>query len=169
MSALRGAGKPARKTLILRPIGVALGALALAGCSSAREPAAPNVFAWSMSAPSQRVAAPPLPKLEVEDDGLPVQASPDARIHQVPDDPSQPWSRNYGVNNGSPKPEIIPIPDAPAKEKLAKPKPQPEEEASVVVPDDAAAPRMRRATIRTSMVGSAPRCVRDGTGWRCSR
>lgn len=36
---------------------------------------------------------------EVEDDGLPVQSAPHVRIHQAPDDPSEPWSPNYGANN----------------------------------------------------------------------
>ena len=32
----------------------------------------------------------------MEDDGLPVQVSPRAGIRQTPDDPSEPFSRNYG-------------------------------------------------------------------------
>jgi hypothetical protein len=36
---------------------------------------------------------------ETEDDGLPSQDAPPARIRQMPDDPSQPYSRNYGGPN----------------------------------------------------------------------
>lgn len=32
----------------------------------------------------------------IEDDGLPAQIPPSVRIHLHPDDPSQPWSINYG-------------------------------------------------------------------------
>jgi len=36
---------------------------------------------------------------EMEDDGLPSQAPPSASIRQLPDDPSEPYSRNYGGPN----------------------------------------------------------------------
>jgi hypothetical protein len=51
---------------------------------------------------------------QMEADGLPSQAAPPVRIRQMPDDPSQPYSRNFGgtvrASNdaASPKP---PIPD----------------------------------------------------------
>ena len=38
---------------------------------------------------------------EVEDDGLPAQVPPTQRVRQMPDDPSQPFSRNYGGPNPS--------------------------------------------------------------------
>jgi len=38
-------------------------------------------------------------RVEMEDDGLPSQAPPWARISQMPDDPSEPYSRNYGGEN----------------------------------------------------------------------
>ncbi len=39
------------------------------------------------------------PAVEMEQDGLPVQAAPSARIRAMPDDPAQPYSRNYGGPN----------------------------------------------------------------------
>lgn len=45
---------------------------------------------------------------EIEDDGLPVQAAPPLRIHQAPDDPSQPWSPNYGGGPARPSLAIAP-------------------------------------------------------------
>ena len=59
-------------------------AVALAGCatSSAGETSA---------ARSQE-----LPRAEVEDDGLPAQVAPSVAVRQGPDDPSEPFSRNYG-------------------------------------------------------------------------
>ena len=66
----------------------AVGALQ-AGCASDNTAyaAAPTVAAYAERAP------------EVEADGLPSQAAPLLRIHQLPDDPSQPFSRNYGGPN----------------------------------------------------------------------
>jgi hypothetical protein len=39
------------------------------------------------------------PAVQMESDGLPVQAAPAAAIRQLPDDPSQPFSPNYGGDN----------------------------------------------------------------------
>ena len=60
--------------------------MALAGCatSSAGETAGSRSHA-----PSARVA--------MEDDGLPAQVAPSAAIRNEPDDPSQPFSRTYGL------------------------------------------------------------------------
>jgi hypothetical protein len=60
-------------------------AMALAGCatSSAGETSASRTQAQTERA-------------EIEDDGLPSQVSPRAGIRQAPDDPSEPFSRNYG-------------------------------------------------------------------------
>ena len=44
----------------------------------------------------QEVAVPPAPREEREDDALPVQRPPLARSVRQPDDPSEPFSRNYG-------------------------------------------------------------------------
>jgi hypothetical protein len=38
---------------------------------------------------------------EVEDDGLPAQTPPSPRAHQMPDDPNEPFSKNYGGVNPS--------------------------------------------------------------------
>ena len=60
-------------------------AVALAGCvtSSAGETSAARPYAQS-----ERVV--------LEDDGLPAQVAPSSAIRQQPDDPSEPFSRNYG-------------------------------------------------------------------------
>jgi hypothetical protein len=39
------------------------------------------------------------PAMAMESDGLPVQAAPSATIRQLPDDPAQPFSPNYGGDN----------------------------------------------------------------------
>jgi hypothetical protein len=66
----------------------------LSGCaadSSANYANAPTVAAYVARAPG----------VEVEDDGLPSQTPPTPRIRQMPDDPTQPYSRNYGGPNPS--------------------------------------------------------------------
>lgn len=39
------------------------------------------------------------PSVPTESDGLPVQAAPPSTIRQMPDDPTQPYSPNYGGTN----------------------------------------------------------------------
>lgn len=50
------------------------------------------------------------PAVQMESDGLPVQAAPAATIRQLPDDPRQPFSPNYGGANPastiSPQPTV---------------------------------------------------------------
>lgn len=71
-------------------------ALMVAGCGG-RQDHAPTADA--------RVAAPPASqvqvvltehKVEMEDDGLPAQTPPLMRTMRIPDDPTEPFSRNYG-------------------------------------------------------------------------
>ena len=61
-------------------------AVALAGCatSSAGETSASRSYAGAA-------------RVEIEDDGLPAQVAPSAAIRNEPDDPRQPFSRNYGL------------------------------------------------------------------------
>ena len=65
-------------------------ALLSAGCASKPETAPPA----RMTAPAQ------VAKVDIEDDGLPAQVAPRYR-RAGPDDPSQPWSPNYGGPNYS--------------------------------------------------------------------
>ena len=59
--------------------------IAMAGCAtSSAEP---------MPAPQALVQA---DRAQMEDDGLPEQVAPPARIRRQPDDPREPFSRNYG-------------------------------------------------------------------------
>ena len=76
--------------------------LALAGCATNSQTAniqiAPRIAQQSTA--------------DAEDDGLPAQAPPPARIRAAPDDPSEPYSRNYGGTNPSATPaqQRAPIP-----------------------------------------------------------
>ena len=64
--------------------------------------------------------------VEMEEDGMPSQAPPPARIRQMPDDPSQPYSRNYGGPN--PAGTVPAAPTVKASYDAASPRPP--------VPDD---------------------------------
>lgn len=84
--------------------GYAVGALATAlmlavvagGCSSTRT-AGTSSDQWYAADGDYRVAyQPPPPKVDVEDDGIEAQAPPLRRSQQEPDDPSEPFSPNYG-------------------------------------------------------------------------
>ncbi len=60
---------------------------------------------------------------DVEADGLPAQTPPSARILQEPDDPSEPFSRNYGGPNPAalhtdPSPKPVPVPAPAVKQAL---------------------------------------------------
>lgn len=74
----------------------ALAALLSSGCST--RPDGTTSFIWS-DPPRQpyHVAAVPVPRpADIEDDGREAQAPPPRRIREVPDDPTEPYSRNYG-------------------------------------------------------------------------
>ncbi len=91
MFAFQAGAKPALMFCALAAL------LGLAGCSSAQSNSytAENVPV----APPQAVAQ--AADVEIEDDGLPAQTPPPDRIRQLADDPSEPYSRNYGGANPS--------------------------------------------------------------------
>lgn len=69
----------------------------LAGCSSAQS----NSYTAENAAGAPPQAVAQSAAVEVEDDGLPAQTPPSDRIRELPDDPSEPYSRNYGGVNPS--------------------------------------------------------------------
>ena len=85
MRRLRRGSVPAGLGWALASLGLLGLAVALGGCatSSAGETAA---------ARSQMQAE----RTETEDDGLPAQVAPTSAIRRSPDDPREPFSRNYG-------------------------------------------------------------------------
>ncbi len=95
MFAFSRAPMRASVTGFVKPVLVLSLAALLAACSNAKQPAGPQVFSWLAPEPP-----PPAPvvqaEVELEDDGLPPQADPAAGIRRLPDDPSAPWSPNYG-------------------------------------------------------------------------
>lgn len=86
-------GALSRPTALLIP----LLCLALGACSTtgATGPAATSYYRAPVTGidPQLRANAPPV---EVEADGIEAQLPPRRRVHQIPDDPTQPYSPNYG-------------------------------------------------------------------------
>ena len=61
-------------------------------------------------------------KVEIEEDGKPAQAPPVRRMRPEEDDPSQPWSPNYGRSRSGPS---GPVPVAPTPQQTAPRTPWP--------------------------------------------
>lgn len=93
MSSMRCGFLPMRWSAIA-PLGAILGSLlTLTGCSGPQTPPpAAAVYSWLANEPP----APPRQKRDVEDDGIDAQTPPSFALRLMPDDPRQPWSRNYG-------------------------------------------------------------------------
>jgi hypothetical protein len=93
-------------------------AVVISGCASNKQP---NYAGAPYPGDDHRVAAAPMPqrtadlprKVEIEDDGKPAQAPPARAMRPEEDDPSQPWSPNYGRGG------VAPLPAQPSR-----PKPQ---------------------------------------------
>jgi hypothetical protein len=70
-------------------------AVLAAGCASSKGPAQQSPYA-QIGGPQHAAVAKAHPRVEVEDDGLPVQTAPRWRTKTEPDDPNEPFSPNYG-------------------------------------------------------------------------
>lgn len=64
----------------------------LSGCASDQPPS------YVQGPSAQQLAAVQARKVEIEDDGQPVQPPPARAVRPEEDDPTQPWSPNYGGN-----------------------------------------------------------------------
>jgi hypothetical protein len=102
---------------VVRASLAAVAAASLSGCLTGC--VADSNAAYYANAPVVAAYVAKAPGVEVEDDGLPSQTSPSTRIRQMPDDPTEPYSRNYGGPNPS---ATGPAPAASAhREAIAKP------------------------------------------------
>ena len=109
MVALRDGGRPSRIGLLAARLCVA-GPLALiAGCASEKSPSYVSGPMGHQVAQAQA----PTHKVEMEDDGEPVQPAPLRRMRPEEDDPSQPWSPNYGKDGAATMPPSTPNPRLP--------------------------------------------------------
>ena len=89
-----------------RAAAVAIAAL-LAGCAS-------HPATYSSASPVYTAEVAQGPRAETEDDGLPAQAPPPVGIRQLPDDPNEPFSPNYGGANPSAQTRVKTQPARPA-------------------------------------------------------
>jgi hypothetical protein len=93
MCALRiGLALPGPVAVFGRPLFLVL-ALVLTGCAQST---ALTPGGWDVGAPQSPMADAGRPRVEMEADGLPAQAPPLRREPSAPDDPSEPFSPNYG-------------------------------------------------------------------------
>lgn len=86
-----------RRSGILPVVAASIVALAVAGCANG------NSGYQSSGVTRHAAVQPPMPrpKVEIEDDGKPVQSPPARTMRPDEDDPTQPWSPNYGRAGGS--------------------------------------------------------------------
>lgn len=87
MVALRAGMKPALSSCALAAL------TTLAGCSSA------GTTSYTAQNPAIAPRTVAQAATVIEDDGLPAQAPPPARIRVMPDQPDEPFSPNYGGSN----------------------------------------------------------------------
>jgi hypothetical protein len=100
-----GAALRARVPLVSIAIAVLAG-----GCAANTGPSKVSGPVGYPGDPAPRVAAADTTKVELEADGLPVQLAPKHR-RAMPDDPTQPWSPNYGSGRAE-APDAAPEPAA---------------------------------------------------------
>ena len=82
---------------------LSLAAAMLGGCSTTAPSPTGGLFGGLIAAMSETDRKPPQPAGEIEDDGMEGQRPPRLRMYEREDDPTQPFSPNYGS---------VPIPDA---------------------------------------------------------
>ena len=90
MFVLRYGRAPSKVVSLVAMMCVAAPSILLVGCASDKTPS----YVQGPS-PQQMAAA---RKVEMEDDGQPVQAPPARAVRPEEDDPTQPWSPHYGGN-----------------------------------------------------------------------
>lgn len=91
---------------------VALSALLAAGCGHTQKYTYPGSYVGATVTPAvQQQQA----RVEMEGDGMPPQAPPRAGLRQMPDDPTQPWSPNYGGPASPPLRKVSAAPSGPAQ------------------------------------------------------
>ena len=87
---VRSGASCARVALLL-----SLASLGLGGCSTAASSPTGGLFGGLMASISEPERKPPPPS-EIEDDGMQAQRPPPLRMYSREDDPTQPFSPNYG-------------------------------------------------------------------------
>jgi hypothetical protein len=105
--------RPVQAVRAAAPLIVAAAGLCAAGCAANH-----STYNDTLSAAAYVAQG---PSVQIEEDGMPSQAAPAARIRQMPVDPSQPYSRDYGGPN--PASTIPAAPTVKASNDVAPPRP----------------------------------------------
>ena len=92
-------GAPRTRAALL----LSLAAAMLGGCSTTAPSPTGGLFGGLIATMSEADRKPPQPAGEIEDDGMEGQRPPRLRMYEREDDPTQPFSPNYGS---------VPIPHA---------------------------------------------------------
>jgi hypothetical protein len=92
-------GAPRTRAALL----LSLAAVVLGGCSTTAPSPTGGLFGGLIATMSEADRQPPQPAGEIEDDGMEGQRPPRLRMYEREDDPTQPFSPNYGT---------VPIPHA---------------------------------------------------------
>ncbi len=93
---LRSAGVRSGAPRVRRALLLSLAAAMLGGCSTTAPSPTGGLFGGLMATMSEADRKPPQPAGEIEDDGMEGQRPPRLRMYEREDDPTQPFSPNYG-------------------------------------------------------------------------
>lgn len=107
---------------VVARIAVVVAALSVGGCATDEEfRREREAYVRYQQAQQQAMAPPRMREPELEADGLPSQVAPPANRRRDPDDPSEPFSPNYGKPSGVPQRTTLAptTDDAPAPQRLA--------------------------------------------------
>ena len=96
MPLLRSGSSPASALGVCARVAV-LAVSVLVGACSSTAPGTWSTSGYATGNPGRLAGMPPRPYVEVEDDGREAQLPPLRREHQLPDDPTEPFSPNYGA------------------------------------------------------------------------
>ncbi len=108
----------------LVPAALVVVGVALSGCASKSAQYESQAPAWGVHGPAVAQSPAPRPE-EIEDDGLPAQTVPTHRARAIPDDPREPWSRNYGTVPARKSVDSTPAPVQPQTTQPVSPPPAP--------------------------------------------
>jgi len=103
MSLLSVGGWPESARRALAQIAVLVMAVVASACASTA-PVVQSTDKYAPVAVSRFAGLSPRPWVETEDDGREAQLPPRRRLHPSPDDPTEPFSPNYGSLESAPVP-----------------------------------------------------------------
>jgi hypothetical protein len=116
---------------LVRVFALGLAGVGLTGCATSQQP---PQYAGVYQPPAPIPQAGPDRKADVEADGRPAQLPPARRPLPEEDDPSQPWSPNYGRPPGTYQRPVAP-PARSAAVRAPQPQPVPQVQTTAALPE----------------------------------